>query len=131
MRNFTSAHWLIRENTESYDDMAVYTVEVPVREHKKVDVIEAKERELDNLMKYGVFEEVCEEGQEMIGSRWVITKKEKADGQKTDYKGRLVARGFQVKEAPQSDSLTMLRESMKLFFSVAANEGFQLRSVDI
>ena len=78
-----------------------------------------------------MFEEVCDEGQETIGSRWVITKKEKADGQKTDYKGRLVARGFQEKEAPQSDSPTMLRESMKLFFSVAANEGFQLRSVDI
>ena len=63
--------------------------------------------------------------------RWVITKEEKADGQKTDYKGRLVARGFQEKSAPQSDSPTMLRESLKLFFSVAANEGFSLRSIDI
>ena len=70
---------------------------------------------MDNLMKYGVFEEVDDVGQETIGSRWVITKKEKADGQKTDYKGRLVARGFQEKEAPQSDSPTMLRESLKLF----------------
>ena len=42
-----------------------------------------------------------------------------------------MARGFQEKEAPQSDSPTMLRESMKLFFSVAANEGFDLRSIDI
>ena len=32
---------------------------------------------------------------------------------------------------PQSDSPTMLRESMKLFFAVAANEGFKLRSIDI
>jgi hypothetical protein len=106
-------------------------VEVPVREHKKVEVVEAKEKELDNLIKYGVFEEVVDEGQDTIGSRWVIIKKEKADGQKTNYKGRLVARGFQEKEAPQSDSPTMLRESMKLFFSVAANEGFVLRSIDI
>ena len=61
----------------------------------------------------------------------MITRKEKSDRQKTIYKGRFIARGFQEKEAPQSDSPTMLRESMKLFFSVAANEQFELRSVDI
>ena len=71
---------------------------------------------MENLTKYGVFEEVEDNGQERISSRWVITKKEKADGQKTDYKGRLVAQGFQEKSAPQSDSPTMLRESLKLFF---------------
>ena len=38
---------------------------------------------------------------------------------------------IQEKSAPQSDSPTMLRESMKLFFSVAANENFNLRSIDI
>ena len=71
-----------------------------------------------------MFEEVENEGQETVGSRWVITKKGKADGQKQNFKGTLVAKGFQEKEVPQSDSLTMLRESMKLFFAVAANEGF-------
>ena len=108
-----STFWLQIENMECYDNIAVYTVEVPVREHKKVEVIEAKEKELDNLVKYRVFEEVVDAGQETISLRWVITKKEKADGQKTDYKGRLVAHGFQEKSAPQSDSPTMLRESMK------------------
>ena len=70
-----------------------------------------------------MFEEVEDIGQERIGSRWVITKKEKADGQKTVFKGRLVARGFQERESPQSDSPTMLRESMKIFSTVTANEG--------
>ena len=70
-------------------------------------------------------------GQERITSRWVITKKEQADGQKSDYKGRLVARGFQETSPPQSDSPTMRRESLKLLLAVAANEGFSLRSVDI
>ena len=102
-----------------------------MREHKKPEVIEAKAKEIENLEKYGVFEEVEDEGQETVGSRWVITKKEKADGQKQNFKGRLVAKGFQEKEAPQSDSPTMLRESMKLFFAVAANEYFKLRSIDI
>ena len=35
------------------------------------------------------------------------------------------------KEKPQSDSLTLLRESLKIYFAVAANEGFKLRSIDI
>ena len=60
-RDKVSAFWLKMENTECYDDMAVYTVEVPVTEHKKVEVIEAKERELENLTKYGVFEEIDDE----------------------------------------------------------------------
>ena len=43
----------------------------------------------------------------------------------------LVAKGFQEKELPQSDLPTMLRESMKMFFLVAANEDFELRKIDI
>ena len=61
----------------------------------------------------------------------MITRKEKADGQKKNVKGRLVAKGFQEQEAPPSDSTMMLRESMKMFFSVAANEDFELRKIDI
>ena len=83
------------------------------------------------MFNYDVFEEVEDNGQERIGSRWVITKKEKSDSQKTDFKARLVVSGFQEKESPQSDSPTMLRESMKIFFSVAVNEIFVLRSIDI
>ena len=104
------------DNDECFDEVAIHTVEMPVREHMKPEVIEAKAKEIENLEKYGVFEEVKYEGQETVGSRWVITKKEKADGQKQNFKERLVAKGFQEIEAPQSDSLTMFRESMKLFF---------------
>ena len=42
-----------------------------------------------------MFDEVEDNGQETVGSRWVITRKEKADGQKQEVKGRLVAKGFQ------------------------------------
>ena len=60
-----------------------------------------------------------------------MTQKEKADRQKLQIKGRLVAKGFQEGEKPQSDSPTLLRESLKMYFAVAANEGFKLRSIDI
>ena len=58
-------------------------------------------------------------------------KKQKTRWAKQNYKGRLVAKGFQEKEAPQSDSPIMQRKSMKLFFAIAANEGFELRKIDI
>ena len=55
----------------------------------------------------------------------------KADGKKNNYKGRLIAKGFKEKEVPKSDSPTMLKESIKMFFPVAANEDFMLRKIDI
>ena len=54
-----------------------------------------------------MFEDVADVAQERIGLRWVITQKEKADGQKSDIKGRLVARGFQEQKSPQLDTPTM------------------------
>ena len=82
------------ESNECFDDIAIYTVEIPTKDQNTSEVKEAKQKELQNLFKYDVFEEVDDVGQERIGSRWVIMQKEKADGQKSDVKGRLVARGF-------------------------------------
>ena len=70
---------------------SIYVVEVPVREHGKAEVIEAKEKEIENLKTYETFEKVDVEGQEIIGSRWIVTEKEKHDGQKQNHKARLVA----------------------------------------
>ena len=90
-----------------------------------------KQIEIKNLQDYETFEEVKDEGQEMLGSRWVITEKEKHDGQKQKCKARLVARGFQESLKPQSDSPTASKESFKLFMAISANFGFKLTSVDI
>lgn len=53
------------------------------------------------------------------------------DNQKTLYKGCHVARGLQKKETTQSDSPTILLESIKIFFAMAAKQRFILRSKDI
>ena len=37
------------EKHECFDDISVFTVEVPVREHKAPEVIEAKDNEIKNL----------------------------------------------------------------------------------
>ena len=53
------------------------------------------------------------------------------DGQKTDYKARLVARGIQETVNPQSDSPTVSKESFKLLMAVAAKSDLELASVGI
>ena len=61
----------------------------------------------------------------------MITRKKKHDRQKMEYKVRLVAQGFQETIKPHSDSLTISKESFKLLIGIAANNDFQLASVDI
>ena len=50
-------------NSVSFSDLAMYTVELPVSEHGRPDVKEAKTAEVSNLLDYDVFEEVKDEGQ--------------------------------------------------------------------
>lgn len=68
-RDNVSIFWMKIENTLCFDDVAIYTLVVPVKEHKKPEVIEAKDKEIESLEKYGVYEEVLNEGQERVGSR--------------------------------------------------------------
>ena len=131
LTNKIGAENLTLKNSVSFSEMDTYTVELPASEHKRPGVIVAKRTEVENLMDYSTFEEVEDDGQETIGSRWVVTQKEKHDGQKTEYKARLVARGFQERLKPQSDSPTAAMESFKLLMVVAANNSFRLASLDI
>ena len=81
-KDSVGAQYLKVVNHMSFSDYAIYTVELPVSKHGTPEVKEAKNTEVSNLMDYDVFEEVKDEGQETIGSRWVVTEKEKHDGQK-------------------------------------------------
>ena len=89
--------YLKMEHRECFGESSVFVVELPVSEHDCPEVIETKEREIQNLQDYESFEEVTDYGQETIRSRWVITRKEKHDGQKTKFKARLMTQGFQEK----------------------------------
>ena len=105
------ANYLKVVNSVTFLDMSIYTVELPVSEHGRPEVKEAKEAEIDNLLDYDVFEEGKDEGQDTIGSKWVMTAKEKHDGHKQKIKARLVAFGFQETMRPKSDSP---KESFKM-----------------
>ena len=56
----------------------------------------------------------------------MVTEKEGGN-----YKARLVVRGFEEEDYPQSDSPTASRESFKTFLSLAANEEFAIQNMDV
>ena len=87
------ASYLKMAQSVSFSELCSYTIELPVSEHWRPEVKAAKRVEIKNLQDYETFEEVIDEGQETLGSRWVITEKEKHDDQKQKCKARLVARG--------------------------------------
>ena len=82
---------------------------------------EAKAKEIQILEDCKTFKVIKDVGQEDIGSHWMITCKEKHDEQKTDFKVRLVERGYQEVEKPQLDLPTVAKESLKLLMALAAN----------
>ena len=58
--------WMKMENFESFDNIAIYSVEISKKGQNTLKVREAKLNEVENLMKYDVFEEVDDCGQEQI-----------------------------------------------------------------
>ena len=119
------------ERSECYYPITTYTVEIPTQQQNAPEMKQAKQKERDNFMKCNVFEEIEDEGKDEITSIWVILEKMKHDGQKVEYKARLLVRGLQEMDDLQFDSPTALRASAKLFYSIAANEGCHLRLLDI
>ena len=73
-----------------------------------------------------MFEEVEEEDQHILGSRYVITQK--PDG---SYKACFVVKGFQETEVRQTDSPTAGRESLKIVCSILANEKWPVEASDV
>ena len=75
-----ATYWMTVEQRENFENYAVYTVEIPAKDQNTPEIDEAKHKEIENLIKFDVFEEVDDCGQERISSRWVVTQKEKSDG---------------------------------------------------
>ena len=130
-KDVVCANYLKTAQYVCYSEICTYTVELPTSEHWRPEVKLAKKTEMNNLQDYETFIEVIDEGQTRVGSRWVINNKEQHDGQKTNCKGRLVARGFQESLKLQSESRMAAKEIFKLLMSLSANFGFKLASVNI
>ena len=104
----------------------VFYMEIKENENNKEKCRTAKEKELQNFEYFDAFEEVPDEDQDVLGTRFVLT--EKSDG---TVKARLVVKGFQERDPEQSDSPTASREIFKLFCSITANEGWNIESSDV
>ena len=105
----------------------IFATNIPVRYHTDPVVVAAKESELEKWKIYEAFDEVdFHEDQHVLSSRWVVTLKSESV-----VKARLCVRGFEEMIHPQSDSPTASNDSFKLFLSIAANEKFPIRNLDV
>ena len=84
-RDAIGGKYIKMEQTLYFLENAVFALEVPISEHNKQEVEKAQWKETQNLEDYEMFELVEYARQECIGSRWVITQKDKHDGQKTHF----------------------------------------------
>ena len=104
---------------------------VPRKEYGHPEVQEAMETELSKWSEYEAYEEVLDEGQEKIPTRWVVNRKDEHDGLKVKMKARLCLRGDQEEEKPRSDSPTVDKTSTRILYAIAANEGWEIESLDV
>ena len=89
-------------------------------------------KELMRWKEYDVFQEVPNNGENTIETRWVITEKSLQEGNRVT-KARLVAKGFQEpsKESIRKDSPTALKTSLRLATTFIASQGWDVKSFDI
>ena len=93
-------------------------------------VLDAKYKEIDNLVENNVFDVVPDTGQRRISTKWVIT--EKIKNEKKIIKARLVARGFEEKlENTRTDSPTCSRMSLRLCFTICALKRWEIQSFNV
>ena len=102
------------QDSDREDVMLVYTndSEDVLLVYKNGELEKAKKNELRKWLDNDVFEQVPDNGQPRIYTRWICTNRP-LDGN-TVVKARLVAKGFQDKEAGniRSDSPTCSKESI-------------------
>ena len=90
----------------------------------------AKDEEMENWIKNKVFEEVDNQGQKLLTTRWVVTQNEKEGN--TITKARLVVRGFEENtECLRKDSPTSAKETVRILLSVAALNSWDCHTLDV
>ena len=81
----------IEENAAESEDIATYAMNIPFWRFHEKECVRAKEIELEKFDEFDVYEEVPDNGQKVLGCRWVLTEKFN-DGMKC-VKARLCIRG--------------------------------------
>ena len=92
---------------------------------KENEIYEAKQKELQKLHFFKTYQEVEDNGQDLISTKWVITEKN------GETKARLVARGFEEDFPLPRDSPTVGKGAMRIFLTIAACQKWCIKTTDI
>ena len=89
-----------------------------------------KKEEIEKWKYFQTFEEVPDNGERAITTRWVCTRKIKGD--KIVAKARLVARGFEEdSKSFKKDSPTCSKESLRIALTIFSSYAWRLHSLDV
>jgi hypothetical protein len=124
--NFDHIEWRKR-----IEEAEAFVTIVPVEMHGRKEVKEAKNKELDLLVRFQVYDEVKTEDAkdgEVVSSVWVVTEKEVKEQRIT--KARLCARGYEETSDFRRDSPTASKVGLRILFAMAANEGWTVEGLD-
>ena len=112
------------------EEEMTYAVNIPRWRHFEKRCVEAKKKELEMFDKYEVYEEVKDEGQQRLGTMWLLTEKIK-DGE-TVVKARLNIRGDQEDtEDMRTDSPTVRKGNIKIVLMIAAAKQWEIKTSDV
>ena len=102
-------------------------VMIPRYLHGQLECLQAKEKELKNWDDFGTYEEVEDVGQFKLNTSWVLVKKDEG------IKARLCIRGDQEpnKDTIRTDSPTVHKTTVKLFYLLAAKNDWKIRTSDV
>ena len=95
----------------------------------KSEILDAKMKELDNWKINDVYNEVPDQHQKCISSRWVLT--EKNENNKRQIKARLVAKGYEEDLRKVVDSPTCTKEAFRMTLAIIATKNWKCNSIDI
>lgn len=124
--NFDKGISAIRHFVEEQEEIH-YTADY--QEKKSKEIIEAKMRELEIWKEQGVYEEIEQNTNKLIGLKWVV--KPKIINGKESYKARLVAKGYQDESEVRKDSPTCSKDAIRFSLAVMATKKWQLKSIDV
>ena len=117
----------VEEEDEQQEEALVGLI--PAKEQKTPECEEAKRRELEAFVKFKVYDEVKDVGQDRLSSRWILTDKSTPTEKK--IKARLVCRGFEEMVKVQADSPTGSKETLHMLLALAATNDWTVKSGDV
>ena len=119
-----SLAWERLDNSDTINE-TVNITGTPKEKLKENEIYEAKQKELQKLHFFNTYQEVEDNGQDLISTKWVITEKN------GETKARLVACGFEEDFPLPRDSPTVGKGAMRIFLTIAASQKWCIKTTDI